>query len=412
MPKQKKGFLLIPKFPWIYSIFARMKSTKHPAAALLYILFLCAVLGSPIHTFAQDKPGLIKRLADKFLSNSEENNRNPSLIVIPSLGYSQETGFEYGLGGVYNFYLHKENLKNRSSNISASATMTTEKQKNFKLESDIWTNNNDYHFITELRLRDWPFNFYGLGMNTWDADKERVGQKMLRIKIESERKVQNQIYAGLSLKYEHLKYEPGESDATFENADMKGKEGGQYLAFGPIFSIDFRNTNTYTTKGVYLRGIFNFAPKFWGEDDFHGNMIEADARYFHPLSSKIALGSQILYRGTTGEKPPYYAHNPLGGSNSMRGYYEGRYLDKNYLSGQVEARFRIFPRIGFTLFSGIGSTFSKQHNDRWIGSAGGGIRYFYSLEHKSTLRLDYAVGEKRPGEGRQSGFYLSLSEAF
>jgi hypothetical protein len=41
-----------------------------------------------------------------------------------------------------------------------------------------------------------------------------------------------------------------------------------------------------------------------------------------------------------------------------------------------------------------------------------GLRYFFSLEHNSTVRFDYAIGEKRPGEKRQSGFYLSLSEAF
>jgi hypothetical protein len=43
---------------------------------------------------------------------------------------------------------------------------------------------------------------------------------------------------------------------------------------------------------------------------------------------------------------------------------------------------------------------------------GAGLRYFYDVERGLSVRADYAVGEKRPGEKRQSGFYLSLGEAF
>lgn len=377
---------------------------------LFLLIILLPGMISPLS--AQEKPGLIKRLSEKFLSNEDKNDRSSSTIVIPTLGFAQETGFEYGIGGVYNFYIHKENIHNKSSNIIANASMTTKNQKNIKIESDIWTNDNDYHFVSEIRLRDWPFNFYGLGMHTLADDEERIGQKKFLIRLESERKILDRLYLGLSVKYEHLKYNYPDTSVVFRDAEMKGKNGGQHFAFGPIFSFDSRNTNTYTTQGFYFRGVFNISPKLWGEEDFHGTHLEADARYFHPISEKIAIGSQVLFRNTQGNLPPYYALNPLGGSKTMRGYYEGRYLGKNYLTGQAEVRYRAFPRLGFTLFSGTGTAFSKKENQRWIGSAGGGIRYFYSLEHKGTLRLDYAIGEKRPGENRQSGFYLSISEAF
>ena len=97
---------------------------------------------------------------------------------------------------------------------------------------------------------------------------------------------------------------------------------------------------------------------------------------------------------------------------TMRGYYLGRYKDKNYATAQAELRYRFIPRLGIVGFGGTGSTFSPQHSLRLVPSFGGGIRYFFSLEHNSTIRFDYAFGEKRPGEKRQSGFYLSISEAF
>jgi len=96
----------------------------------------------------------------------------------------------------------------------------------------------------------------------------------------------------------------------------------------------------------------------------------------------------------------------------MRGYYIGRYKDKNYLASQAELRYRFHPRFAAAAFTGVGSVFSKEYNARFIPSYGGGFRYFFSLEHNSNIRIDYAYGEQRPGEKRQSGFYLSLSEAF
>ncbi|HXI00970.1 MAG TPA: hypothetical protein VNI52_11940 [Sphingobacteriaceae bacterium] len=39
-------------------------------------------------------------------------------------------------------------------------------------------------------------------------------------------------------------------------------------------------------------------------------------------------------------------------------------------------------------------------------------RYFYDVDRGLSVRADYAIGEKRPNEKRQKGFYLSLGEAF
>src|SRR5690606_27082389 len=121
---------------------------------------------------------------------------------------------------------------------------------------------------------------------------------------------------------------------------------------------------------------------------------------------------QALYRGTIGQQAPFYVYRDMGGDMSMRGYYLGRYKDKNYATAQTELRYRVMPRFGVVAFGGLGSTFSKQHTFRTAPTYGAGLRYFFSLEHRSTVRFDYALGEKRPGEQRQSGFYISLSEAF
>lgn len=395
-----------------YFIFAPMNKTKSNTHIYLLSLILTGCFLKPHLNYSQEKQSFIENITKKLLSSNSKNERAPSLLILPSFGYSQESGVEYGVGTVYNFFINKNNQQNKSSSIFASGTLTSKKQSNIKLESDIWTNDNDYHIMSEFRYQNWPFNFYGLGMNTWKEDKNIIGQKMGRIKLEVEKKIIDNFYIGLNSQYEHVKYSNKESQGVFETIEMPGKEGGQFLSLGTSLSLDYRNTNTYTTKGLYFRGKYAYAPNFWGKENFTGALYEADLRYFIPFSSKVAIASQALYRGTSGKKIPYYAYQELGGDSHMRGYYLGRYVDKNYLTAQVESRFRIHPRIGFTLFGGIGSTFSEKYSDRWVGNVGGGIRYFYSLSHNSTIRLDYAIGEKRPGESRQAGMYLSISEAF
>ena len=351
-------------------------------------------------------------MTKKFLSSENDSTRGSSLIVLPALGYAQETGVEYGIAGTYNFYLDKNDLNIRTSNITLMGTLTTKKQKNIKLLTDLWTKNNDYHIVTELRYRDWPFNFYGLGSDTWLIDEDFLEHQLIRLKADVEKKIRSKWYVGANIEYEKFKFNDRDPGGIFEQPEVLGKSGGQYLAFGVSSLFDTRNNTTYTTRGFYSRLKYAYAPHFGAEDNFVGSQVEVDLRGFHTLSPKLTLAGQAIYRGTFGKNIPFYAYRDLGGDMTMRGYYLGRYRDKNYTTAQLELRYRFIPRLGIVGFGGTGSTFSPQHNLRFVPSFGGGIRYFFSLEHNSTVRFDYAFGEKRPGEKRQTGFYLSISEAF
>lgn len=375
---------------------------------LLTSLFMTSLF-SP--TYAQEQT-FVKRIVKKFISAEKDSTRSASLIVLPALGYAQETGVEYGIAGTYNFYLEKADPHSRTSNITLMGTLTTKKQKNIKLLTDIWTKDNDYHILSELRYRDWPFNFYGLGSDTWLADEDFLEHQLTRAKVDVEKKIVSRWYAGVNVEYENFRFNDREPGGVFEHPDVLGRKGGQYLAFGVSSLYDTRNNTTYTTDGFYSRLKYAYAPRFWGGGNFVGSQLEADVRGFHALSPEITLAGQVLYRGTFGENVPFYAYRDLGGDMTMRGYYLGRYKDKNYATAQLELRYRFIPRLGVVGFGGTGGTFSQQHDFRFVPSFGGGLRYFFSLEHNSTIRFDYAFGEKRPGEKRQTGFYLSISEAF
>lgn len=376
---------------------------------LLFALILTASL-TPLH--AQEGQNLFARLKNKFLGTETDSTKNGSFIAVPALGYAQESGLEYGVAATYSFFSDKNSVERRSSNLSFSATLTSKKQKNIKLSSDIWTRDNNYHIISELQYRDWPFSFYGIGNSTLAANKDYLSQQLIRAKIDVERKITRKLYLGLNAQFEHFKFRDIEPGGIYEHPDLYGKSGGKYLALGGSALFDNRNHTTYSTSGTYFRARYAYAPSFWGGENFKGGILELDSRAFYPLHRTVTIAAQWIYRATIANQIPFYMYRELGGDTSMRGYYLGRYRDKNYTAVQSEVRYRPIPRFGATVFGGMGSTFSKQYSYRNIASYGAGIRYFFSLEHSRSIRLDYAFGERRPGEKRQTGFYLSLSEAF
>lgn len=391
------------------TIFRYMKNIHWNTLTLFSLLFLLST-----ESYAQGKlQRWTEKIINKFLSDSNpDTTRAPAFFVLPALGYAQETGLEIGIVSSYNFYMDRADPNSRTSTATLMGTMTTEHQKNIKLNTDIWTKGNNYHILSELRYRDWPLNFYGIGNDTWKADEDYIGQKLARVRIDVEKKIMPNLYAGINTNYEDFRIHDMEEGGIFEQHSFPGKTGGKHLILGGSILYDTRNNTTYTTKGLYGRFKYGYAPNFFGKDNFIGHQVEGDIHTYHSFSPKFIVAIQGLYRGSFGDNIPYFMLRELGGDTSMRGYYLGRYRDKNYLTAQSEAKFRVHPRFAAVAFVGAGSTFSNEHAARIVPTYGLGLRYFFSLEHNSTLRFDYAFGEKRPGEQRQQGFYLSLSESF
>lgn len=373
----------------------------------IFLFLICAHIA-----LAQDSTNFIEKIIKKTFSSKGDTTRKGSYFVVPAFSYAQETGPEFGVAATYNFYLDKNSLVSRTSNITLISTITTKKQKKINITSDLWTKDNDYHILLELRARDWPFNFYGIGNDTWKTDEDYLDQTLYRFKADIEKKILPRFYVGVNTSYDNYKFKDVEADGIFESNSIIGKTGGQYITLGLSALFDTRDVTTYTNKGFYGRIKYAYAPKFFTHEDFNGSLLETDLRGFRPLNRKLNFAGQILYRGTFSENIPFYTLRDLGGDMTMRGYYLGRYKDKNYLATQAELRYRLHPRFGLSGFVGTGTTFSKEHKARFIPTYGAGLRYFFSIEHASSIRLDYAFGEKRRGEERQSGFYLSISEAF
>lgn len=354
-----------------------------------------------------------RKLIEKFFSNKSNKNRNIRVLALPALAYAQETGLEMGAVSIISFYADKKDTLNRPSTISANATFTTKKQLNLVVKPDIWLKSNEYHISGTLRYKDFPFNFYGLGDETLQQDEDAITLKWAVASGDIERKITEGLYAGVNIGYEHYSYQDKVADGIFEA--MLLPKSGQVFYIGPSMIFDNRNTNTYTTKGSYARINYSLAPRIGGGNGFKGGFIRVDLRQFAEINSKVSTAFNFTYQGVQGKNPPFYLFPQLGNDQIMRGYYTGRYRDRNLGTLTGELRYRFMARLGIAGFFGLGSSFGDTHDFKWNKikpSYGAGIRYFADPARGLTIRADYGIGEQRPGEKRQQGFYLSLAEAF
>lgn len=146
---------------------------------------------------------------------------------------------------------------------------------------------------------------------------------------------------------------------------------------------------------------------------FGFTFIISDNRIYRPIGKNNVFAAQLLGQFNTGEVP-FNQLALMGGETMMRGYYTGRYRDKNQLASQIEFRFLPLPlgfskRLGAAVFAGGATVFPDFKNasiNKIVWSTGAGLRFLLFPKKDIFTRFDVAFTQ----EG--SGFYLFIGEAF
>ncbi len=371
------------------------------------LFFLIFILGIGNGSFAQ------KNLIKKLFSSEQDSTRSDSFIPVPLIGYTQETGVEFGLTGLFSFYTDPQDKENRGSTLSGDATYSTEKQSTARIKTDIWTRKNNYHYQAEVRYKNFPFYFYGVGNQTKEADKDLLIEELQHVVLEAEKQLSKEYYLGLTTSFDDYSFREKNPGGTFTTDPIRGKHGGKALFIGLSQIIDNRNSNVYSTQGSYLKLNYSYAPNFFDGENFEGSLFKLDFRTFKTLNNKLVLGVNINYQTLQGDSAPFYLLPQLG-TEMMRGYYTGRFRDQNLLAAQAELRYRFMPRFAIIGFIGAGNVYSTGN---FVLAAskptfGGGFRYFFEVERGLSISLDYGFGEKRANEARQKGLNICIGQAF
>jgi len=347
----------------------------------------------------------------------KDSSKKSNLVLIPALASSPETGVEFGGASLFSFYTDTARHSiTRVSSLFGYASITTKGQEKVSLNAVYWAPQNKWHYVSNLAYYNFPFDFYGIGNNTKAANVESIEEKRTRITISADHLIAPDLYAGFGmggLKYYYYSGTYTQNIPFKTNPEIQDKAGGSNIYASAILIFDSRNNNTYTTKGIFINTYYNQMQGIYSNKNYAGGLFNIDYNEYFKLQSKVVLAFDIKEQSLTGGASPFYLLPQLGNDALMRGYYTGRYRDRNLLAGQAELRYRLCDRFGIVGFLGTGEVANKMFTAAALKpDYGGGVRYFFDTEKGLSIRADYGIGEKPAGESREQGFYIALGESF
>jgi len=347
-------------------------------------------------------------LYGKRTDASNGERKKSGLVILPIAYYTPETKIAVGIGSMYYITSTGTGKYTRPSNIWFSAVVTQEKQFQFETKPDVYWSNEKYHLIGNINFKLYPNKYYGIGNTTAKDMEENYTSRSLEIKLDFLRQIRPELSMGLRYVldwYTITKYDP---EGRLIKGKVSGSKGGTSSGLGFVLNWDNRDNIFFPTRGSFHQLTPVYSAGFLGSD-FEYFSLTGDSRNYVALHPSHILAFQAYFELKTGS-PSFRRLALLGGEERMRGYFRGRYRDKNMIVLQLEYRLvPVFWRLGLAAFISVGDVADKVnhfdiHSFKYAG--GFGLRYLWNREDKLNIRIDFAWGKDT------SGFYITLKEAF
>ncbi|MDB4174519.1 outer membrane protein assembly factor [Bacteroidia bacterium] len=337
------------------------------------------------------------------------NPANPKFIAYPTISYSPETLFEFGISGLL-VYRAKRDTINRLSEMQGFGFVTQEGQYGAWLEHALYTDKDRCFFLGQAKFQNFPLSYHGIGMNTPEKKIALVSTTELKIKERVLRQVRSSLFTGFEVNFER------QANVVFDAEPNQllnlplGHAGSSNLSFGwGVVYNDIHNVLN-PRHGHFGEIAFLSSRQAWGST-FDFNLAFADLRYYVPMGEKNVLALQVVGQFGNGNIP-FNQLALMGGERMMRGYYLGRYRDNNYTAAQVEYRmlpFSFAKRWGGSVFASAGAVypdFQSLKSSPFAWAIGGGPRFLLFPKKDVYNRIDVAFTP----EGY--GIYFLIGEAF
>lgn len=336
-----------------------------------------------------------------------EKEKTSGLAFLPVMYYTPETKLAFGAGGLYYFRLPKDKAVSRPSNIAFVGVYTQRKQTSVEINPDFYLRNG-LHIQTEVQYSDFPDQFYGIGNATTEEMEEPYTSKYWKVSVEALKRVHGPLNVGFQYSFDNTMLKEVKDNGMLDTGDIPGSTGGIVSGFGFFMTHDSRDSIFYPTAGSFHQ----FSAMGFGRtlgSNFTFNRFFFDLRKYARFSYARCLAFQTRLLFQSGD-PPFWRLGLLGGQEYMRGYYLGRYRDKNMITLQAEYRWvPLFWRLGLAAFAALGDV-AATPGDFDLGSFkytyGVGLRFVFDPKQRLNLRLDFGFGKGT------SGVYFTAAEAF
>ena len=269
----------------------------------------------------------------------------------PVVGYSPETRLYLGAGLVWYLPPSKKYPDTYPSVLKGVFVYTLNKQIESNVSGDSYLRNNLFKLNYSTSYFKFPDSFFGIGNYTKEEDKEKYDYDYFNIYINGQRKVKENIYAGLKTFFEYTKVYNVDTAGFFANDTIPGEEGGINTGIGPWFTFDTRDNIYFPLKGINVDvSAVVHNEVIGGGYNYVDYLLEVSQ--FNKIGKDDVLGFNFYGQFVPGN-PPFNRMAQLGGDKHMRGNFEGRFRDKNYLTMQAEYRITFWKYFGINVSFGM-----------------------------------------------------------
>ena len=347
----------------------------------------------------------VNRILDYFNdSNKNKKHKRFDFSVIGGPHYASDTKFGLGLvaAGLYRTDPNDSILP--PSNVSLYGDVSSVGFYMLGVRGNHIALKGRYRIDYHLYFYSFPADFWGIGYEMGDNDANKSDMKRWQAQAEVcfLFRVADNFYIGPMASYDYVIGKHIERPELLQGMDQHTWNVGA----GVSLVYDNRDNLTNPHRGICLNINQMFRPGFMGNDyAFSTTAFRFDA--YQRLGKGTVLAEDIGANLNFGN-PSWGMMAELGGTHSMRGYYEGRYRDKHSLEATVELRQHVWKRNGIVVWVGAGTIFPKfsaLRSKQILPNAGVGYRW--EFKKNVNVRLDYGFGKSG-----QSGFLFNINEAF
>ena len=360
---------------------------------------------------AQAQNFLVRYLSNIFLDTSDVSE--PQFMMYPTLAYAPETSWEIGFSNLYVYYANKD-TSNRLSEINGFTFITLENQYGALFDHAIYSDQNKWFFLGKIRAQSFPLKYHGIGMSAPKEYIALVDANQIMIKERVLRKIDKNLFFGLEMDFQRL------GSVNFINSPSApdyelplGYKGSTNFGIGAGLVYDNRHNVLNVRDGFFSETAFlSYLPNL---STHQFNTIISDTRIFRPWGkNKNNVFAAQTFGQFNSSTTPFNQLSLMGGESLMRGYYMGRYRDRNQIAAQMELRFLPLPlgftnRIGAGVFVGASQVFNDWNHlnlNSFVAAGGGSLKFLLFPKKDIYTRIDMAFTK----EG--NAFYIYIGEAF
>ena len=337
-------------------------------------------------------------------ANKNKEHKRFDFSIIGGPHYASDTKFGLGMVAAGLYRSDPNDTLLPPSNVSLFGDVSTVGFYMLGVRGNHITPRGRYRIDYRLYFYSFPSDFWGIGYEMGDNDDNKSEMKRWQAQAEAAFlfRVADNFYVGPMASYDYVIGKNIERPELLNGMDHHTWNVGA----GVSLVYDNRDNLTNPHRGIYLNLKQMFRPRFMGNDyAFSTTKFRFDC--YQQLGEGTVLAEDFGANFNFGN-PSWGMMANLGGTSSMRGYYEGRYRDKHSLEATVELRQHVWKRNGIVVWAGAGTVFpkfSELRSNRILPNVGVGYRW--EFKKNVNVRLDYGFGKSG-----QSGFLFNINEAF